>query len=67
MEEGETSRKIAYIEDLTPEILERKARAKENPLGIALKLVKGGFFELEDAENLYGVTYGIYASSSLPA
>ena len=31
MEEGGTGRKIAYIEDLTPGILEMKAKAKENP------------------------------------
>lgn len=63
MEEGETDRKITYIEDLTPGILEEKAKAKENPWGIELKLVKGGFVELEEADYLYGVTYGVYERS----
>lgn len=60
MERGETASKITYIEDLTPGILEMKAKAKENPWGIELKLVKGEFVELEDANYLYGVTYGVY-------
>ena len=54
MVEGETDRKIAYIEDMTKEILPRKAKEK------GLKLIEGGFFELPDAANLYGVTWGIY-------
>jgi len=54
MEEGETARKIAYIEDLTEEILPRKAKEK------GLKLIEGGFIETPDAENLYGVTWGVY-------
>lgn len=58
MEEGETARKVAYIEDLTPEILQRKAKER------GLKLIEGGFKETPDAENLYGVTYGIYESSN---
>lgn len=68
MEEGETASKIAYMEGLTPGILETKAKAKENPWGIELKLVKGGFVELEDADFLYGVTYGVYerADKSFP-
>lgn len=60
MERGDTAEKVEYIEDLTPGILERKAGAGENPWGIELKLVKGGFVELEEANYLYGVTYGIY-------
>jgi len=54
MEEGETARKIAYIEDLTKEVLPRKAKERE------LKFLEGGFRETPDAENLYGVTWGIY-------
>ena len=54
MEEGETARKIAYIEDLTPEILKRKAKER------GLKFLEGGFHETPDAVNLYGVTWGIY-------
>lgn len=68
MEEGNHGRKIAYMEDMTEIILREKAKAKENPWGIELKLVKGGFMELEDAEYLYGVTYGVYerADKSIP-
>jgi hypothetical protein len=54
MEEGDTGRKIAYIMDQTQEILPRKARER------GYKLVEGGFDEIEDAEHLYGVTWGIY-------
>jgi len=54
MERGETADKIAYIEDLTPDILNRKAKES------GLKLLEGGFRETPDAENLYGVSYGIY-------
>lgn len=54
MEEGETARKIAYIEDLVKEILPRKAKER------GLRLIKGGFKEMPDAENLYGVSWGIY-------
>ena len=60
MERGETARKIAYIEDMTEIILKEKAKASENPWGIALKLVKGGFMEIPEANYLYGVTYGVY-------
>ncbi len=63
MERGETALKLGYIEDLTPGILERKARGDENPWGIELKLVKGGFVELEEADYLYGITYGIYQTA----
>lgn len=54
MEEGGYSEKIAYIEELTPEILERKAKER------GLQLIDGGFIEREDADNLYGVTWGVY-------
>lgn len=54
MAEGEHTRKIAYIKDLTPDILKRMAK-KHN-----LQLIEGGFIEREDADYLYGVTYGIY-------
>jgi hypothetical protein len=54
MEEGETARKITYMQDMTEEILPRKAKERE------LKLVEGGFIEMPDADNLYGVTWGIY-------
>lgn len=54
MEEGETAKKIAYIEDLTEDLLPRKAKER------GFKLIEGGFQETPDAENLYGVTWGIY-------
>lgn len=60
MERGETAAKIEYMERITEITLPRKAQAKENPWGVELKLVKGGFAELPEAEYLYGVTYGIY-------
>ena len=61
MERGGIDEKIAYMEDMTEIILKEKAKARENPWGIALKLVKGGFVERwEDTEHLYGVTYGVY-------
>jgi len=61
MERGGTAEKIAYMEDMTEIILKEKANARENPWGIALKMVKGGFVERwEDTEHLYGVTYGVY-------
>jgi hypothetical protein len=55
MERGGTSEKIEYIEDMTKDILQRIAEER------GLILVDGGFKELEDAENLYGVTWGIYS------
>lgn len=58
MEEGGTTRKLAYIRDLTPGILERKAEER------GLTLVRGGFLEREDASALYGVTYGVYRRPS---
>lgn len=54
MERGGTAEKIAYMEDLTPEILARKAQER------GLELIEGGFKEIEDAEHLYGVTWGVY-------
>lgn len=60
MEEGETARKIAYIEDLTKEVLPRKAKER------GLTLLEGGFEELEDAESLYGVTWGVYEKQATP-
>jgi len=58
MERGGTAEKLTYIEDHTPLILSRKAKER------GLKLIKGGFKELEEADNLYGVTWGIYAQQS---
>lgn len=60
MGEGEWARKIAYIEDLTEEILPRKAKER------GLKFLEGGFRETPDAENLYGVSYGIYEKGGNP-
>lgn len=60
MERGNHQEKIAYIEDITKQTLERKTKPKENPYGKELRLIRGGFEELPDAENLYGVSYGIY-------
>jgi hypothetical protein len=54
MEAGGTSEKVDYIRDLTRDILERKGREK------GLTLIEGGFIELDEAENLYGITYGVY-------
>lgn len=54
MEEGEIARKVAYIEDLTPGILERKAKER------GLRLLEGRFVETPYEDNLYGVSYGIY-------
>lgn len=54
MERGGTAEKISYIEDLTPGIL-RKIAKKEG-----LQFLQGGFKELEEADNLYGVTWGVY-------
>lgn len=55
MERGGTAGKIQYMEDLTPGILKEKAKER------GLRLLQGGFKELEEADNLYGVTWGIYA------
>jgi len=60
MEKGNHREKLNYIEDLTEQTLERKTKPKENPYGRELKLIRGRFVELPDAENLYGVSYGIY-------
>ena len=54
MEEGGTERKIQYIKDLSKEILPRKGKEQ------GLKLIASGFQETPDAENLYGVSWGIY-------
>ncbi|MGQ9545934.1 MAG: hypothetical protein ACUVTR_02045 [Dehalococcoidia bacterium] len=54
MEAGETLAKLAYMKDMTKEILPRKAKER------GLELIEGGFIELEEAKNLYGVTYGVY-------
>lgn len=54
MERGETREKVDYIRGLTPGILEKKAKEHN------LTLLQGGFKELEDADHLYGVTWGIY-------
>lgn len=57
MEDGEWDAKIDYIKDLTPGILERKAKER------GLEFISGGFVEKTDEdypEHLYGVTYGIY-------
>lgn len=58
MEEGGTSEKLAYMEDLTPRILEK--RATDNSINRRLRLIRGGFRELEEAGYLYGVTWGVY-------
>lgn len=54
MEEGSTGEKIDYIKDLSKEILPRKAKER------GFKLIEGGFYEMPDATNLYGVTWGIF-------
>lgn len=60
MEKGNHQEKLNYIEDLAEQTLERKTKPKENPYEKKLKLIRGSFEELPDAENLYGVSYGIY-------
>jgi len=60
MERGNHQEKIAYIEDITEQTLERKTKPKENPYGKELRLIRGGFEELPNAVSLYGVSYGIY-------
>lgn len=57
MEKGGTFDKVMYMEDMTPKILEAKAKEK------GLKLLRGGFAETEDKENLYGVTWGIFEAA----
>lgn len=54
IERGNHEEKIAYIEDMTEQTLEKKAKER------GLRLIRGGFVELPDAVNLYGVSYGIY-------
>lgn len=57
IEEGSWDDKIDYIKDLTPEILQRKAKERD------LKFIEGGFIEKTDEdfpEHLYGVTWGLY-------
>jgi len=57
IEGGMWDEKVKYIRDLTPGILDRKA--KEH----GLRLIKGGFKEKTEEdfpEYLYGVTYGVY-------
>lgn len=54
IEKGNHEEKIARIEQLTQEMLPRKAKEK------GLRLVRGRFVETPDAINLYGVSYGIY-------
>jgi len=56
MAEGGYEQKLAYIRDMTDIVLSRPEEIKEK----GLKLLEGGFVETPDAENLYGVTYGIY-------
>lgn len=54
---GEWDQKIEYMRDLTPSILERKAKERN------LELIYGGFVEKTEEdypEHLYGVTYGVY-------
>ncbi len=57
MEKGGTFEKVMYMEDMTQKILEAKAREK------GLKLLRGGFAETEDKENLYGVTWGVFEAA----
>ncbi len=64
MEEGNHQEKISYIKDMTALTLNKKAKATENPFGKELKLLEGGFEEIEDAVNLYGVSYGIYEEAN---
>ncbi len=59
MEGGETLAKLDYMRDMTAGILPRKAKEK------GLELIEGGFIELEEVENLYGVTYGVYRRERL--
>ena len=57
IEAGGWDRKIEYMKDLTPGILERKAKERN------LELIYGGFVERTEEdypEHLYGVTYGVY-------
>ncbi len=51
---GGIEAKIDYIRDLTPGILERKAKER------GLTLIRGDFVELPDAKNLYGATIGVF-------
>lgn len=64
MERGNHHEKIDYIKDLTALTLNKKAKARENPFEKELKLLEGGFEEMEEAENLYGVSYGIYEEAN---
>lgn len=57
MEKGGTFDKVVYMEDMTPKILEAKAKER------GLKLLRGGFAETEDKENLYGVTWGVFEAA----
>jgi hypothetical protein len=54
MWEGGHERKLRYIEDLTPKIIDKKAKEKN------LNLIEGGFIKTPNATHLYGITYGIY-------
>lgn len=57
IESGEWDEKVAYMEDLTPQILRDKAKE------YGLELIGGGFIEKTEEdypEHLYGVTYGVY-------
>jgi len=55
LEEGGTEEKLDYIKDISGQRLPSKARELD------LALIDSGFVELEDAANLYGVTYGIFS------
>ncbi|MDP2753598.1 MAG: nucleotidyltransferase domain-containing protein [Nitrospirota bacterium] len=57
MEKGGTFEKVMYMEDMTLKILEAKAKEK------GLRLLRGGFAETEDKENLYGVTWGVFEAA----
>lgn len=54
IERGGTFEKLMYLEDLTPKILEAKAKER------GLKILRGGFVETPDKTYLYGVTWGVF-------
>lgn len=55
MEGGEMAEKLDYIERGTKRAL--KEKQQEHP---ELEFIDGGFWECEDCDNLYGVTYGVF-------
>ena len=57
--EYEAEGRLNYARDLTPQILDKKAKEK------GLKLVEGQFIETPDKDFVYGVTIGIFVQEPL--